>query len=126
MKIHFIDDDHSTNRYHEITLTAEANALNSTVEYFDKPLTLLESYDKINDLPNILFIDINMPVIDGWKFLDLYNEKFATADTKCIILTTSNNPKIIEQSKMYPNVKQVAIKPLTPDNFRKLLTDYTD
>ena len=119
MNLHFIDDDYAINRYHELTLNKVASEDNIKLEFHDNPPKTLEMYSKSEYLPDLIFLDINMPVIDGWEFLDLFNEQFPDAKTKFIILTTSNNPKHQEKSKSYTNVFDFAIKPLKPDVFIK-------
>ena len=66
-------------------------------------------------IPSYIFLDINMPILDGFHFLDEF-EKVAPNLKKKIkvsMLTTSLNPLDIEKSKMYPNVIKFIHKPLT-------------
>jgi CheY-like chemotaxis protein len=68
-----------------------------------------------NLLPEIIFLDINMPIMDGFQFVDEF-EKLSTKLTeksKIVILTTSINPSDFEVSKKYKNVIKFINKPLT-------------
>ena len=123
MIIHFLDDDHSTNRYHEITLTDVAEEQNCKLEFNDHPISLLEKYENEGGLPDLLFLDINMPMIDGWGFLESFNEKFTEAKTTFVVLTTANNQNIFEKAKTYHNIKSVARKPLSPENLQDLVKE---
>ncbi len=119
MKVHFLDDDFSTNRYHEITLSSVAEEQGVSIEFFDHPITLLEHYEKGLILPELLFLDINMPMINGWEFLESFNKKFPSANTKVVILSSSSNPMMQEQSTKFQNIMELAVKPLTPEEFTK-------
>lgn len=66
-------------------------------------------------IPSHILLDINMPILDGFNFLDEF-EKFAPALKKRIkvaMLTTSLNPLDIEKSKNYACVVKFIHKPLT-------------
>ncbi|WP_297516051.1 response regulator [Flavobacterium sp.] len=74
------------------------------------------------DLPELLFLDLNMPVMGGWEFLDIiterrYNEIFP--QLKVIVLSSTIDPKDIEKSKSYPMVLNFLSKPIT----REMLED---
>jgi CheY-like chemotaxis protein len=65
--------------------------------------------------PDVIFLDLNMPIIDGYQFIDEF-EKITKAlknKTKIIILTTSLNPSDQERSKNYPQITGYINKPLT-------------
>jgi len=65
--------------------------------------------------PQLLFLDLNMPVMGGWEFLDLFNDSvyYKTNKTKVIILTSSIDPEDIKKAKSYPNVIEFLSKPIT-------------
>lgn len=66
-------------------------------------------------IPSHLLLDINMPILDGFHFLDEF-EKFSPElkqKIKIIMLTTSLNPMDIEKSKTYKHVVKFLHKPLT-------------
>jgi CheY-like chemotaxis protein len=92
-----------------------------------------EALDYIHDIcikkgescPELIFLDINMPIMDGFELLDEMNRlKQLRNDghhTTVVLLTTSNNPKDIEKAKTY-NITHYIEKPLTEDSIRNLLT----
>jgi len=65
-------------------------------------------------LPNILFLDINMPTMDGWKFLDEFTETFQQFHSKVsiVILSSSVNPADIERANKHPLVIGFMPKPM--------------
>ncbi len=68
-----------------------------------------------NHFPQVIFLDINMPVMDGWDFLNQLNKfpKIIISDCRVYILTTSVDHMDIERAKSYGIVKDFISKPLT-------------
>ncbi|MGD1843281.1 MAG: response regulator [Thermonemataceae bacterium] len=73
-------------------------------------------------LPEIIFLDIDMPLMDGFQFLDEFENLSEETKGHCkiVMLTSSINPQDMSKSKKYPFVKKYINKPLTQDNLKKL------
>jgi CheY-like chemotaxis protein len=70
-----------------------------------------------NKLPDYILLDIDMPRMNGWQFLEEFQKLSEHVIQRCsvIILSSSNHYQDIEKSKRYPAVKNFFSKPLTAD-----------
>lgn len=79
--------------------------------------------NEYEQLPDILLLDLNMPVTDGWMFLDAYRDLKATLCKKMqiYIVTSSIDPRDIAHAKSYPEVVEFISKPLDIERIKKIL-----
>jgi CheY-like chemotaxis protein len=80
---------------------------------FLKNMEKLEIADQI--LPDLIFLDIDMPLMDGFQFMDEFEKlgPFVKKKCKVIMLTSSINPQDYNRAKKYPNIKLFLNKPLS-------------
>src|SRR3954470_661402 len=67
--------------------------------------------------PQLVFLDLNMPVMGGWEFLDCFStEEYSDYNTiKIIILSSTIDPEDLEKSKIYPMVLDFLPKPISKE-----------
>ncbi|WP_426064635.1 response regulator [Flavobacterium sp. DSP2-3-1] len=65
--------------------------------------------------PQLIFLDLNMPVMGGWEFLDHFNsQEFSEFSTiKVVVLSSTIDPEDLEKSKQYPMVIDFLSKPIS-------------
>lgn len=89
---------------------------------FLKNMEVIKEYSQ-EMVPEIIFLDLNLPLVDGFQFLDEF-EKFSPelkSKIKIIILTCSINPNDVERSKGYESVVDYFYKPLAVKELSKFL-----
>jgi CheY-like chemotaxis protein len=83
------------------------------LEFF-KSLKNTPENDTTNQ-PQLIFLDLNMPVMGGWEFLDHFNtpEYLNFNNIKVIVLSSTIDPEDIDKSKTYPIIIDFLPKPIT-------------
>ncbi len=126
--IMLIDDNDDDKFYHQ----REINKYNQeisiiTMETAMDALKYFKTLKEYNSLvPDLIFLDINMPCMDGWEFLQEYNnldnELLSTA--VIIMLTTSNNPDDIRKTTGWNFVADFSTKPLTKEKLEGIIKKF--
>ncbi|MDB5273941.1 MAG: hypothetical protein JWO58_2308 [Chitinophagaceae bacterium] len=65
--------------------------------------------------PCLIILDINMPIMDGWEFIEAYNKQDAQSNkkTNIVMLSTSSNPDDKKRAENLPIIAAFKNKPLT-------------
>jgi CheY-like chemotaxis protein len=121
-----IDDDPDDNMYHQIILE-EMNIAHR----IDFALNGLEALaylkdEKLEAAPEMIFLDLNMPKMNGWEFLEHYKHlnKEQKARVVLVILTTSANPDHIKKAQEIEEVTGFETKPLSKPMLNDLLNKH--
>ena len=78
------------------------------------------SDSNLKEYPDLIFLDLNMPEIDGFSFLEQYSKLVTNAPTKIIILTSSSSALDRDRAATYSNVVGFLSKPLTEGNLAEI------
>lgn len=119
-----IDDDPIIDFLHR-KLLAKAGIVAPAITLYNGK-TAIDALVKLNDQLSkndtvLAFLDVNMPVLDGWGFLEELELIHPTLKFKLelFMLSSSNNPDDIQKSKKNPFVIDYLIKPLSMENIAK-------
>jgi response regulator of citrate/malate metabolism len=76
----------------------------------------------VNLLPNYIFLDLYMPAMGGWEFLEQFKALNIDPQGRCkiYILTSSLYPEHLKKSASYSNVAEYLIKPLDFDKLKRI------
>ncbi|WP_226390281.1 response regulator [Penaeicola halotolerans] len=87
--------------------------------YTEGELALSYLLDGGQDMPDLLLLDINMPSMNGWQFLDKLQAKEIQMEVKMV--TSSIDPNDVLRSMKYNQVNGFIIKPLSKENLSEIL-----
>lgn len=124
-----IDDDGFNNSLCKLIIRRTLNI--TDVETFTEAEKALEhivtSFKKTGlQQPTILFLDINMPTMNGWEFLD-YFDKLAPEIKKNIhicILSSSVDSRDKKRAEANPNVFMFLVKPFSSDMLNEIMSKF--
>ena len=79
-------------------------------------------------LPDVILLDINMPIMDGWDFLEWYkaNKEAFARKVPVFMVSSSIDWRDSERSKSYDSVLDYMSKPLTEGNFFEIVHKLTN
>jgi len=98
-------------------------------EYIDFAFSVEQAIEYVNnlvghnkELPEIIFLDIRMPIEDGFDFLTYFDKLSYTVKNKCriMMLSSSMDPKDEEKSKQFTCVVDYICKPLSYETLEHL------
>ena len=125
LNVLLVEDDKVTT-----LLTKRVVGMNDTVASFVATenglvaVNYLENLIKNNEpMPDVILLDINMPILDGWGFLDKYVENIADfgTDRTIYVCSSSVSPYDINKAKSYNTVVDFISKPIKRDTMAGIL-----
>jgi len=74
-------------------------------------------------LPDYLFLDINMPFVDGWMFLEEFTslKNSLAKQIRIFMVSSSIDPRDMNRAREFKEVQEFVIKPVTIERFTELL-----
>lgn len=124
--IMLIDDNKIDNFFHErVIKKCNAAKLVITKESGQEALDYLMSGNK-KEYPNLIFLDINMPGMNGWEFIEHYKTLDQNLRTAMIVvmLTTSENPDDKARAQTQGILTDYKSKPLTKEMLEEVMETY--
>lgn len=93
------------------------NSARSALEYIG------ERKQSDNLLPDVIFLDIYMPILNGWDFLKAFRTLKPELSKKIdiVIVSSSEHPRDLEQAKTFEEVKAYAVKPVSLERLKEII-----
>lgn len=84
---------------------------------------LLEISESGQKIPPFIFLDLNMPIMNGWEFLEEFSKipSNSLKKTTIYIISSSVDPRDLERVKNYKAVNNYILKPITPADLETVL-----
>ena len=121
-RVCLIDDDHifvygAKRLMREIDFYEDLSVFSNGQEALDHFIKVLQTGDS---MPSLLFLDLNMPIMTGWEFLEeLLNLPGIQTDGMAIyIMSSSVDPRDLERIQAYPIIKNYILKPMTMEDLQ--------
>lgn len=84
---------------------------------------LTATMDRGDTTPEVILLDLNMPIMDGWEFLEEFIKTPTHKQITIFIVTSSIDPADMNRAKRYGSVSNYVIKPITQDKLREMLQE---
>ena len=119
-----LDDNLATNFFHKKILE-KSNSAELILEFRSGINALKYLSQEGIQQPELIMVDINMPIMSAWEFLEKYNSiaKESKTSTKVVLLSTSLSPADKEKADAIPLIKEVLLKPLTKESIERVVED---
>ena len=123
-----VDDNESDNFFHQLTIE-NSNCAEKIICFnmAKDALAYLENNQApIYVQPDIIFLDINMPGMNGWEFLEAYEKLEDELKSRMVIimLTTSLSLDDRERAERYASIDEYRNKPLSEEYLTELVEKY--
>jgi len=120
-----IDDNPDDNFFHEREIR-KSNLVSKVITMNSGMQALQHLRSKAEPHADLIFLDINMPGMNGWEFLIEYNQLDRALQGYAIVmmLTTSQNPDDKAKAEVSGNISEYITKPLTKEILKDIVDKY--
>lgn len=125
MKICFIVDDSEVDIFilsralRSIGLSGEVCTYRHGKEAFD---AVMERINAGEQLPDLILLDVNMPVWDGWDFLEALKTVTVEKPPHVYVMSSSQEPEDMERALSYAMVDDYLRKPVSPSDLKGVIS----
>ena len=122
--IWIIDDDYISKYVMKRNL--RQLSVTNVIEFPDstQPLKILsDNFDSTDKLPDVILLDLNMPILNGFQFMEEFkvaNEKIKK-DIQIYMLTSSLSSEDLDRAKLFPEISEYFVKPITLRNLTRIV-----
>ncbi|HLN20321.1 MAG TPA: response regulator [Bacteroidales bacterium] len=124
MRVFILDDDEISNELTSIILNL------SGIEHIDvrhsgrEAVRFLDEHQEKNTFPDLIFVDLNLPGMNGFEFIEFYEKTYLNMnpETKIIMLTNSVNEDEKFKALTYESVIDFWSKPLNINPLEEVLS----
>lgn len=118
-----VDDEDDCNFVTKLVLKRAGYSGRATC--YTSALEALEHFRSGQDLPDLLFVDINMPAVSGFEFLALCESEGLLPNelTSVVMFSSSNRPSDLERALSFRSVMGYVEKALSVESFERVLAD---
>ena len=113
--IFLVDDDPIQNLL--TSQLIETSGIGYDYKVFNNGQEVLEAIEQGNK-PTVILLDINMPIMDGWEFLEAYVDHQDQAEV--YMLTSSSNQEDLNKSAAHSCIKGYYTKPINKDTIKSI------
>lgn len=121
-----VDDDRVANFLSEKIIAAMgiAEEVFSVTNGREALNVLSQSHTDQKALPDVIILDLNMPIMDGFEFIRAFQKLNIPQKEQMIIIvvTSSNNPEDIERAKSY-GIKHYLTKPISLESVKSIIQE---
>ena len=122
-----VDDNPDDNYFHQRVIGKYDRSLKViSMESANEAMAFLKSNPHRENHPDLIFLDVNIPGMNGWEFLDAFNNLDAELRNKSVVvlLTTSDDQQISSREKPRKFLADFQSKPLTVNILQDLKVKY--
>jgi len=105
----------------------EHNKLANNIEVFTNGQAAKIQLDKNIEnnikLPDVILLDINMPILDGWQFMNYFSRLKERKEIMVYLISSSIDPRDKEKAKLYKDIRAFVVKPVTLKALTELMSN---
>ncbi|MGB1557443.1 MAG: response regulator [Oceanococcaceae bacterium] len=117
-------DDNEIDTFFHRSVLEKMGVVEHIAEAYDGQ-EALDYLQQAEQMPELIFLDINMPIMDGWEFLERFKQSgFDHRTVVVMMLTTSLNPDDAERAARLQELSGFITKPLKEEDMQKIVYEH--